>query len=74
MDRIVIEVDDATARRWRNILPSTKERISKKLDGLLGAILEKEDDEIWPFLEKVRREAEAKGFNDDIMNQILSEE
>lgn len=72
MERIVIEVDEATAKKWNNRLPGTKQRISEKLGGLLNTILDKEEEDIWPFLEEVRAESEKKGFNDEIMNQILS--
>ena len=73
MDRIVIEVEDSLARRWRNADPETKRKASHEVDQFLSMIFEKKDDEIWPFLEQLRAKAEQKGFNDEILEQILNE-
>jgi len=73
MDRIIIEVEDNTAKKWRYTNPNTKKRISEKVEQILNILMEKEQEDFWPFLEKVREQAEKKGFNDEILNQILSE-
>jgi len=73
MDRIVIEVEDNLARRWRNADPETKQKVSQEVDQFLSTIFEKKEDEIWPFLEKLRAKAEQRGFNDEILEQILNE-
>ena len=39
MDRIVIEVGDNVARRWRNATPEVKEEIGKDLEKQLDDIL-----------------------------------
>lgn len=73
MERIVIEVDNITAKKWRYTSPEAKQRLSKKIELILKSIMDKGDDDLWPFLEKLRKEADKEGFNDDILNQILSE-
>lgn len=73
MDRIVIEVDDSLARRWRNTPPETKQKVSKEVDIFLNTILARNEDEIWPFLEQLRVKAELRGFNDQVLEQILNE-
>jgi uncharacterized protein YerC len=73
MDRIVIEVGDNVARRWRNITPEVKQVVSQEVDQFLNTILEKNDEDIWPFLEELRAKAELKSFNDEILEQILNE-
>ena len=73
MDRIVIEVGDDLARKWRNTNPQTKQLISQELDQFLATIFDKKEDDIWPFLEKLRIEAETKGFDDHVLAEILNE-
>ncbi|MCF2504380.1 hypothetical protein L0663_13390 [Dyadobacter sp. CY107] len=73
MDRIVIEVEDGIARKWRNTDPKFRQEISQKLDQVLSVIFEKKTEDIWPFLENLRIKSEERGFNDDILEQILNE-
>lgn len=73
MDRIVIEVEDGIARKWRNTDPQLRHEISQKLDQFLNVIFEKRGDDIWPFLENLRLKSEERGFNDDLLEQILNE-
>ncbi|MCF0042847.1 hypothetical protein [Dyadobacter fanqingshengii] len=73
MDRIVIEVEDGIARKWRNTDPKFRQEISQKLDQVLSVIFEKKTEDIWPFLENLRIKSEGRGFNDDILEQILNE-
>lgn len=73
MERIEFEVNDDTAKKWRYTNPEIKQRIEKEVDQLLKIILEKEEDTLWPLLKKIRLEAEQKGFNDEILEQILNE-
>ncbi|GAB3698556.1 hypothetical protein GCM10027592_23720 [Spirosoma flavus] len=73
MDRIILEVANDTARKWRYSNPQIRQRISEKFDQLLNDLLDKQEDDLWPFLEKIRAEAEEKGFSDEILAQILNE-
>jgi hypothetical protein len=36
-------------------------------------MMDKPSDDFWPFLERLRAEAEKKGFNDQILDNILNE-
>ena len=74
MEHIVIEVNNSTAKKWRFKNAETKHKISEQMDKIINIMLDKSDDEFWPILEKIRLEAENKGFNDNILNQILNEE
>ncbi|WP_155297176.1 hypothetical protein [Spirosoma aerolatum] len=62
-----------TARKWRHSNPQIRQRISEKFDLILNDLLDKQEDDLWPFLEKVRAEAEEKGFTDELLAQILDE-
>ena len=73
MDRIVIEVEDGIARKWRNTDPQLRHEISQKLDQFLNVIFDRKGEDIWPFLENLRMTSEGRGFNDDILEQILNE-
>jgi len=73
MERIVLEVKNDTAKKWQYVAPKTKQRIYEEVDRFLSAILEKQPDDLWPFLEKLRVEANKKGFNDTILDEILNE-
>ncbi|HEV7378896.1 MAG TPA: hypothetical protein VGN64_03830 [Dyadobacter sp.] len=73
MDRIVIEVEDSVARKWRDAAPEVKQVVSREVDQLLNVIFEQRDGDIWPFLEELRAKAEQRGFNDDVLAQILNE-
>lgn len=73
MDRIILEVNNDTARKWRYVNQQTKQQISQKFDWLLNSLLDKQEDDIWAFLEKLRTEADQKGFSDEILTQILNE-
>ena len=37
------------------------------------SIKDKKKEDIWPFLEALRVKSEERGFNDDILEQILNE-
>lgn len=73
MEKIMIEVDKNTAKKWEESDSATKQRISDAFDKFLNVLLNKEEEDFWPFLEKIREEAEKKGFSDEILNQILNE-
>jgi hypothetical protein len=73
MDRIVIEVEDSLASKWRDATPEIKQIVSREVDLLISKILEKKDDYTWQFLEQLRKKAEQRGFSDEILEQILNE-
>jgi hypothetical protein len=73
MDRIVIEVEDSLASKWRDATPEIKQIVSREVDLLISKILEKKDDDTWQFLEQLRKKAEQRGFSDEILEQILNE-
>lgn len=74
MERIVIEVDDTTAEKWRYITPEAKQKLSKKINQLLKTSLAKSNDDFWEFVEAVRKTAQENGLTEDELNKILNEE
>ena len=43
------------------------------IESILAEIFVKKDDDIWLFLEKLRMEAEKKGFSDHVLDEILND-
>lgn len=74
MERIVIEVDEITGKRWKYASIETRQKLSEKISQIMTVALNKDEYDFWPFLEKIRKNAETKGFSDEILNQVLSEE
>ncbi|WP_262246023.1 hypothetical protein [Parapedobacter soli] len=73
MERIVLEVRENTAKKWQHVAPKAKQRIYEEVDRFLNVILEKQPDDLWPFLEKLRADADRKGFNDAILDEIVND-
>jgi len=73
MERIVIEVSEKVAKKWRYSDPDKKQQIAEAFNKILLTMMDKPGEEFWPFLERLRTEAEKKGFNDQVLDDILNE-
>lgn len=71
MDRIVLEVDSALARAWRNSAPALKAEYERKIADMLRELKEAEFDKL---LDKAGKTAKKKGLTEAKLNQLLSEE
>ena len=71
MDRIVLEVDSALARLWRNSAPGLKAEYERKIADMLRELKEAEFDKL---LDKAGKTATNKGLTEAKLNQLLSEE
>src|SRR5690606_33312317 len=71
MDRIVLEVDSALARAWRNSAPALKAEYERKIADILRELKETAFDTL---LEKAGTTAKKKGLTKAKINKILSEE
>ena len=75
MDRIVIEVGDNVALRWRNATPEVKEEIGKDLEKQLDDILRiKNKTNFDMHLKLAREEAASNGLTEEILQKLLNEE
>ncbi len=75
MERIVIEVDDATAKKWRNVPPKIKSQLEKSFEGQIDELSEKVKEANFEDLLKIVREEAAKnGLTEEILQQLLNEE
>lgn len=75
MERIVIKVNDATAKKWRNVSPEVKSLLEKsfekQIDDLSQRVKEANFEEL---LNKAREEAANNGLTEEILQQLLNEE
>ncbi|MCH6198742.1 hypothetical protein MMU07_04055 [Aquiflexum sp. LQ15W] len=73
MGKIVLEVDKKTAEKWDGISLDQKKLLSKKIDQLLQASLEKGNNDFWVFVDEIRNEAKTNGLTEAELNEILNE-
>jgi len=73
MERIVIEVDDATAKKWQTASSKFKKVISKKFAADIDFITQKYNDENFSdVLDEVGKLLEKRGLTEEIVNEILN--
>lgn len=72
-DRIVIEVDDDTARKWRLVPPKDKQKLYGKIGQLLKASLKQPEVDFWEFVNELREEAQTKGLTEEKLQCILDD-
>lgn len=75
MERIIIEVDDATAKEWQTVSPKIKQRLEKNIEKQM-AILSRgaKVDEFFALLDKISDEAVKNGLTEEILEKLLNEE
>jgi len=75
MERIVLEVDDMTAKAWRNTSAKLRTQIGKNLEQVLNDSLnmtKEADFEL--LLQDARKEAAKNGLTEEVLTQLLNEE
>ncbi len=74
MDRIVVEVDDISAKKWRYASKEKKSQLNNAINSILRKAFDKTEDDFWRFLDKIGKKAEANGLTEDQLNKLLNEE
>lgn len=75
MERIVIEVDEATAKKWRDVSPRIKSQLEKSFEGQINILTQGiKEAEFKSLLDKVSDEAAKNGLTEEILQQMLNEE
>ncbi len=75
MERIVIEVDDATAKKWRDVPPKFKSQLEKSFENQIEIFSQGiKEAEFKSLLDKVSDEAAKNGLTEEILQQLLNEE
>ena len=70
MDRIVLEVDSAVAKTWRNFSAAQRSLYEKTLSVLLQ---ENKEKDFKKLLDRAGKIAVANGLTDDKLTQLLNE-
>jgi ribosomal protein RSM22 (predicted rRNA methylase) len=75
MERIIIEVGEKTARKWRNVSPKIKSELEKSFEKQIDEISEKSKEaDFEKLLKDVREEAAKNGLTEEILQKLLNEE
>jgi hypothetical protein len=75
MERIVIEVDDATAKQWQDTSPEIKRGLEKNFQEFIEKIsYETKVAHFESLLDKASDEAARNGLTEEILKQLLNDE
>lgn len=75
MERIVIEVNDATAKRWRNVSPDIRSKLEKDFEKQIDEFSQRvKESNFKILLNKAREEAANNGLTEEIFEKLLNEE
>jgi hypothetical protein len=74
MDRIVLEVDDLSAKKWRYASKEKRNQLNTTINRILKKAFDKNEDDFWQFLDKVGKKAEEAGLTEDQLNKLLNED
>jgi hypothetical protein len=75
MSKIIIDVNNTTADKWRSVSQKLKTDISRYIDRQIASIIDKKGDEdIIQFLNELRDEMELKGLTQEKLDEILKDE
>lgn len=72
MERIVIEVDEATGKKWRLASSKFKKEISEKISESISKVLDdykKED--FLAYLDELGEKMKQRGLTEEILDDIL---
>lgn len=75
MEKIVIEVDEATTKQWMEASPKIKNQMKKTFKEQIQMISQGINEARFEaLLDKVRDEAAKNGLTEEILQQLLNEE
>lgn len=74
MERIVIEVADATAKKWRKVSLQIKSRLEKSFEKQIEIVSQSDkESQFEELLKKAREEAARNGLTEEILQHLLNE-
>ncbi len=74
MERIVIEVDDATAKKWQDVSPNIKSQLKKNFENQIEIFSQGiKEAHFEALLDKASDEAARNGLTEEIFQQLLNE-
>lgn len=73
-ERIILEVQPETARKWRTSSQERKKEIAQRMDIRLAKELSESRKEFMQFLDELGQTMEERGLTEDILREILEDE
>lgn len=74
MERIVIEVDEDIAKRWRLSSQKRKNKVSQQVNIILAKELANSKEEFLQYLDELRSTMKERGLTEEILEEILKDE
>ncbi len=74
MERIVIEVDDDTAKKWRLSSQKRRNRVTQQVNITLAKELADSKEDFLQYLDELRSTMKERGLTEEILQKILSNE
>ena len=74
MERIVIEVDEATAKKWRLSSQKRRSKVSPQVNITLAKELADSKEDFVQYLDELRSTMEERGLTEEILEEILKDE
>jgi hypothetical protein len=74
MERIVIEVDEETAKKWRLLSQKGRDRVSQQVNITLAKELADSIEDFLQYLDELRSTMKERGLTEEILDRILKDE
>jgi phosphotransacetylase len=74
MERIVIEVDETTGKKWRLSSQKQRERIAQKINIRLAKELSDSKEEFKQYLDELSATMKERGLTENILQEILKDD
>ena len=74
MERIVIEVDDDTAKKWRLSSQKRKNKVSQQVNITLAKELADSKEDFLQYLDELRSKMKERGLTEEILEKNLKNE
>lgn len=74
MERIVIEVDEITGKKWRLSSQKQKEKMSREINIRLAKKMADSKEEFKQYLDELGETMKQRGLTEDILQEILEED
>jgi phosphotransacetylase len=74
MERIVIEVNDAIAKKWRLSSQKRRNTVLQKVNITLAKELADSKEDFLEYLKELRSKMKERGLTEEILQEILNDE
>ena len=74
MERIVIEVDEFTGKKWRLSSQKRREKVSREINILVAKMLADSNEEFKQYLNELGEIMKLRGLTEDILEVILEDD